>query len=186
MLAGIENHQNQLRSEQSCTMALVIPNKNLQTQHHFLIKRKTISFMVQPNISVATGLPPSPPPLVCQLPPIFSSSINAQEWYAAWVNSSECQNDVSFFMEGPESDSIATREFDKVRLQKTSEYLISYPKLRHGEGYFECGLSLLGGRTLWNSVLKTFSKHFYTSLLDNSTMEQKKEYTCLDGCQARK
>uniref|UniRef100_A0A915K413 Uncharacterized protein n=1 Tax=Romanomermis culicivorax TaxID=13658 RepID=A0A915K413_ROMCU len=41
MLNGIDNRQNQLRSKQSCTMARVIPNKDLQAQRRFLTKRKT-------------------------------------------------------------------------------------------------------------------------------------------------
>uniref|UniRef100_A0A915KYU0 Uncharacterized protein n=1 Tax=Romanomermis culicivorax TaxID=13658 RepID=A0A915KYU0_ROMCU len=55
--------------------------------------------LVQPTISKATEPWLSPPPLVRQLLPIFSSGINAQERYATWANSSGCQNDVLFFVD---------------------------------------------------------------------------------------
>uniref|UniRef100_A0A915IPS3 Uncharacterized protein n=1 Tax=Romanomermis culicivorax TaxID=13658 RepID=A0A915IPS3_ROMCU len=58
---------------------------------------RKISFMVQSTFSVATGLLPSPPPLVHQPLPIFRSGINAQEWYTAWTNTLGYQNDISLF-----------------------------------------------------------------------------------------
>uniref|UniRef100_A0A915KMI0 Uncharacterized protein n=1 Tax=Romanomermis culicivorax TaxID=13658 RepID=A0A915KMI0_ROMCU len=67
-----------------------------------------ISFMAQPTISIATGRLPSPPPLVRQLPPIFSSGINFQEQYAAWADTSECQNEVSFFADDVETGNFPT------------------------------------------------------------------------------
>uniref|UniRef100_A0A915KNW6 Uncharacterized protein n=1 Tax=Romanomermis culicivorax TaxID=13658 RepID=A0A915KNW6_ROMCU len=65
-----------------------------------LVKNANLFIEVTRHIGrTATGLPPLPPPLVRQPPPIFSNSINTQEHYAAWAHTWGCQNDVSFFVE---------------------------------------------------------------------------------------
>uniref|UniRef100_A0A915JIX3 Uncharacterized protein n=1 Tax=Romanomermis culicivorax TaxID=13658 RepID=A0A915JIX3_ROMCU len=53
-----------------------------------LVQKIEISFMVQPAIPAAAGPLPPLRLSIHQLPPIFSSGINAQEPYAAWANTS--------------------------------------------------------------------------------------------------